>query len=230
MASLSFTDKFAWYGLRENPTYEQLLHTVRKPTRIPIPSREAKWHATSIYRSFLLDAQKKYHDYQQEDLDYDHSGSHLSSAAARGSKPSTAGDDPAWQEHDRFNRRLEEQNAYELAFEAMNQEHREQANNIRRQQLSTYGPSMVHPTLEAHDRDLEDQNIPHPAPVPRPTMPRMSWPASHNEYIAAGHPQAQEFPTFEQLNMGQAHRYRPGRPGSMDGQSYQTMRRNMLGD
>ena len=41
--TLSYTDKFGWYGLRVNPTYDELLDTVRKPVRIPIPSREAKW-------------------------------------------------------------------------------------------------------------------------------------------------------------------------------------------
>ena len=70
MAQLSYTDKTAWYGLREVPTYEQMLQTVRKPTRIPIPDRSAKWYATGPYRAFLLDAANKYHEHLQDTLDY----------------------------------------------------------------------------------------------------------------------------------------------------------------
>ena len=88
---------------------------------------------------------------------------------------------------------------------------------------------MVHPTLEAHDRDLEDQHVPHPAPIPRLSMAKASWPSTHQEYIAAGIPQEKEFPTFEQLNMGQDKIYKQGLPGSMNKQSYDTLRKNMLG-
>ena len=49
MASLSYQDKYAWYGLRENPSFDQMLRSTRKPVRIPIPSREAKWYALSPY-------------------------------------------------------------------------------------------------------------------------------------------------------------------------------------
>ena len=227
--TLSYTNKFAWYGLRENPTYEQLLSTVRKPVRLPIPSREAKWYATSMYRSFLLDAADKFHDHQQQDLAYNQSGSHLPSAAARGSQSSASGDDPAWQAHDRFNEALDQEEAHDLAMKAMEQEKKAQTANLRQQQLSSYGPSMVHPTLEAHDRDLEDQNVPHPAPIPRLSMAKASWPSTHQEYIAAGIPQEKEFPTFEQLNMGQDKIYKQGLPGSMKKQSYDTLRKNMLG-
>ena len=197
--------------------------------RIPIPSREAKWYATGIYRSFLLDAANKFHDHQQQDLEYNQSGSHLPSAAARGSQPCVAGDDPAWKEHDRFNDALDQETAHDLAMKAMDQEKQQQTENMRRQQLSSYGPSMVHPTLEAHHRDLEEQNVPHPAPIPKLSMAKASWPAAHQQYIADGLPQAPEFPTFEQLNLGQDKRYRQGLPGSMETQSYESLRRNMLG-
>jgi hypothetical protein len=227
--TLSYTDKFAWYGLRENPTYDQLLSTVRKPVRIPIPSREAKWYATGIYRALLLDAANNLHDHQQKDLRYDAEGNFLPSAAARGSQPSVAGDDPAWKEHDRFNEALDQEEAHNLAMKAMHQEKQAQTASLRQQQLSSYGPSMVHPTLEAHHRDLEDKNVPHPAPIPKLSMAKASWPSTNREYIAAGQPQAPEFPTFEQLNMGQDKRYKHGLPGSMNKQSYETLRKNMLG-
>ena len=83
-AQLSYQDKVGYYGLRVAPTYDQMLQSIRKEVRIPQPSRSAKWVATGIYRSFLLDAADKFHDYQQQDLEYDQSGAQLPSAAARG--------------------------------------------------------------------------------------------------------------------------------------------------
>ena len=43
VASLSFTDEKGYYGLRVNPTYEEILQTIRKPLRVPVPQRSAKW-------------------------------------------------------------------------------------------------------------------------------------------------------------------------------------------
>jgi len=228
MATLSFTDKFAWYGLRENPTYDELLHTVRKPVRIPVPSREAKWYATSIYRDFLLDAQKKYHDFQQKNVEYDGSGNHVPKSAAH-THESEAGMDPAWQEHDRFNQALDEEEAAQLASHALDDERKQQANIMRKEQLSAYGPSMFHPTVEAHHMDLEAQNIPHVAPIPKVSMASKSWPFPQQEYQADGYLQAPEFPTFEQLNMGYARRYKQGKPGSLSSSSYESLRKNTLG-
>lgn len=228
MAQLSFTDKFAWYGLREQPTYEELLRTVKKPVRLPIPSRAEKWYATGIYRSFLLDAANKYNDHEQKNMEYDRGGGHLPRPAAN-DEESAAGNDRAWQEHDRFNHALDHEEAYRLAASAVEAEHRSSANSIRRQQLSTYGPALVHPTLEAHHRDLQYQNVPHPAPVPRLSMPRMSWPTVPDEFAAAGQPQAPEFPTFEALNLGQDRKFKHGRVDIGANQSYQQLRENYTG-
>ena len=209
------------------PTYEQMLQTVRKPTRIPIPDRSAKWYATGPYRAFLLDAANRYHEHLQDTLDYRRSQGNMPKAARHAD--SMAGDDEAWAEHDRFNQRLDHEEAYSLAQRAMENERRQTANNLRRQQLSTYGPTLVNPTLEAHHRDLEDQNVPHPAPVPRPGMPKMHWPARPDEFIADGHPQAAEFPTFEELNMAQDRRFKHGRMIPEVNQNYQQLRENYLG-
>ena len=102
MAQLNYTDKTAWYGLREVPTYDQMLQTVRKPTRIPIPDRSAKWYATGPYRAFLLDSANKYHEHLQDTLEYRRSRVNMPEAARN--TDSTAGDDEAWGEHDRFNK------------------------------------------------------------------------------------------------------------------------------
>ena len=49
IAPLSYTSTFGYYGLRVNPTFEQVIGTVRKPLRIPLPDRRAKWYANSPY-------------------------------------------------------------------------------------------------------------------------------------------------------------------------------------
>jgi hypothetical protein len=104
-----------------------------------------------------------------------------------------------------------------------------QANEMRRQQLSAYGPSAGHWTVEAHDQDLTDRSIPHPAPMPKLTMPAGRWQSPVTEYIADGQPQATEFPTFEQLNMGYDKRYKLGRPAPLDvNKNYQQLRENYL--
>jgi hypothetical protein len=57
-AGLSYTSKTGYYGLRINETLEEAMGTIRKPLRIPLPDRKAKWHALSPYRALILDAEK----------------------------------------------------------------------------------------------------------------------------------------------------------------------------
>ena len=100
---------------------------------------------------------------------------------------------------------------------------------MRRQQLSAYGLTAGHWTVDAHDEDLEYRGIPHAAPAPKMAMPAGKWRAPPNEYIAAGQPQSAEFPSFEQLNMGQDARYKLGRPAPLDvNKNYQQLRENYL--
>ena len=40
-APLSYENHFGYYGLRVNPTFEQVIGTVDKPLRIPLPDRRA---------------------------------------------------------------------------------------------------------------------------------------------------------------------------------------------
>ena len=49
----------------------------------------------------------------------------------------------------------------------MASEQKAQANQMRRQQLGSYGPSQGHWTVEAHHQDLEYRGIPHAAPLPK---------------------------------------------------------------
>jgi hypothetical protein len=65
--------------------------------------------------------------------------------------------------------------------------------------------------------------------MPKMTMPAGQWQSSPDEYIADGQPQATEFPTFEQLNLGYDKRYKLGRPAPLDiNKNYQQLRENYL--
>ena len=95
-AQLSYTDKRGYYGLRVEPSYEQMLQSLRKEVRIPQPDRSAKWYATGIYRAFLMEQAKRFNDAQRKDLEYDDSGAHLPAAADKGHHESMAGTDDTW--------------------------------------------------------------------------------------------------------------------------------------
>ena len=226
-AQLSFTDTKGYYSLRVEPTYEQMLRSVKKEIRIPQPDRSAKHYALGPYRAFLLEQAKRFGDAQRKDLEYDATGSHLPAAAER-VQNSMAGTDDVWNRQEEFNSNLNVEEARRIADDALASERREQANRTRRSQLSAYGPNSGHWTIEAHHQDLEYRGIPHPAPMPKMTMPAGRWQAPPNEYIAAGQPQATEFPTYEQLNLGQDKRYKLGRPAPGINKNYQQLRENYL--
>ena len=146
-AQLSYTDQKGYYGLMVEPTYEQMLRSLKKPIRIPQPDRSAKWYATGIYRAFLLEQAKRYNDAQMKDLEYEQSGSHLPAAAERGAQNSMAGTDDTWNRHEQYNSNLDAEEARRVAEDAMASEQRAQANQMRRQQLSTYGPGRWTPIM-----------------------------------------------------------------------------------
>ena len=228
-AQLSYTDRTGYYGLRVEPTYEEMLRSLKKPIRIPQPDRSAKWYATGIYRAFLLDQAKRFGDAQRKDLEYDATGAHLPVAAEHGAQTSMAGTDDTWNRQEQFNSNLNTEEARRIAEDALASERREQANQMRRHQLSSYGPTQGHWTIEAHHQDLEYRGIPHPAPLPKMTMPAGRWQAPPNEYIASGQPQATEFPSWEQLNGLHDRQYKLGRPAPLDqNRNYQQLRENYL--
>ena len=68
--TLSYGSQFGYYGLRLNPTLEQVIGSIRKPLRIPLPDRRAKWYALSPYRALILDAEREANDYETALLDY----------------------------------------------------------------------------------------------------------------------------------------------------------------
>ena len=166
---LNYQDKFGYFGLRVDPSYEQMLRTVNKQIRIPVPDRAAKWYALGPYRAFLMEQAKRHNDSQRADLAYDDTGAHLPAAAARAQHGSMAGTDDTWDNVSKYTSDLNAEEARQLAEEAMASEKRAQANSMRRQQLSAYGPSKSHWTITAHHEDLTERNVPHQAP-------RQRWP------------------------------------------------------
>jgi hypothetical protein len=206
-APLSYTDKYAW-GLRIEPTYDEMLQSVKRPLRIPIPSRAAKWYGLSVYRSLLLDAADNFQRYEQQKLDFERSNAALPQTAAA-IRPSESGNDPAWARNERFNQDLEHQHEYERAIATMEAQHRAETAQRRREQLSAYGPTQGHWATEANRAELEEAGVPHMAPVARHEMPQQSWPTAHQVPVAAGILGGIPFPTFEGLNTGQQHRYEP---------------------
>ena len=229
-APLSYTDQKGYYGLRVNPSYEVLLGTVRKPLRIPLPDRSAKWYATGPYRALILDASNKYNDYEHMSLDYDQTGNHLPRTAAH-TRPSQGGEDPVWDEHEARNHAIDEHEAYNVARQALEQERMAQARDLRFLQLGQmHGSDMRHPTIMAHHADLETAGVRHFMPAPKARVPRRSYPGPTPQFAAGGVPQAPEFPTFESMNMAQELRsLRPAPPISYKNVGYESMRDDAFG-
>ena len=71
-------DRFGYYGLRVEPTFDEALDAVKKPIRSPIPDRAAKRKAFSLFRNAVLDNER----------------------AARGYDPAAPGDDGGGQTHE----------------------------------------------------------------------------------------------------------------------------------
>jgi len=228
-AQLSYQDRKGYYGLMVEPSFDQMLGSLKNKVRIPQPDRSAKWYATGIYRQFLLEQAKRFNDAQRKDLEYDETGAQLPAAVERAQQGSMAGTDDVWNRQEQFNSNLNAEEARRVAEDALASERKAQSNQMRKQQLSAYGPSAGHWTVDAHDQDLGYRGIPHPAPMPKMTMPAGQWQSSPDEYIADGQPQATEFPTFEQLNLGYDKRYKLGRPAPLDiNKNYQQLRENYL--
>ena len=227
VAPLSYTSQFgseAYFGLRVNPTFEQVAGTVRKPLRIPLPNRMAKWYANSPYRQLILDAERKFQDYEHASIDYKQSGAYLPESAAR-VRESDAGHDAAWDEIHAHDERRQTYDAYEAAFEAMNAEHRQREAEDRRHTLHhLYGANHMHPTIEAEDNELDEADVPHNMPAPRAPPRRHSYRMPPAAFVADGQPQAREFPTFERLNLAQPARVTEGRISLAEGLTYERLR------
>ena len=226
-APLSYANHFGYYGLRVNPTFDQALKTVRKPLRIPIPDRRAKWYALSPYRALILDAEQRANDIEGAMLDYRNSGAELPEHAAR-VRGSAGGHDDAWMHIDEDNNRLHEQHQHEEAARFLRSEHQRETEAARTEALGNlHGAWRSHPVIEAADEELAEAGVTHQHVGEEPMVIRAQvnhYSAPPAPMAAAGQPQAPEFTSFEVLSMGQPTDLRAARMSHETAMSYERMR------
>jgi hypothetical protein len=200
VAPLSGTTQFGYYGLKVNPSFEQIVGSVRKNLRVPVPDRRWKWYALGPYRSHLLDLEAKYHDYEHDAINYKKTGHELPESAAT-IRRSDAGNDPMFDVMHANGDAVDAEYAHETAIDRMNEEHRRIAEENRSRVLgSHYGPIRGHPTVEASRHELDEALVPYTMYAPRPHVASSSWRAPVQRMAAAGQPQALYLKSFEQLN------------------------------
>ena len=223
-AQLSFTDKF-YHGLRIQPSYDELFQASKKPLRIPVPDRSSKWFGLSNYRSLMLDAAKRFNNYEHLNLDYNESGAHLPLQAA---KVASSSHDEAWDRIAAFDQGLEEQHDYERAFELLEEQQRQEATALRSQHLAGYAPNVGHWSIEAHHDELEQAGVERDTPVQRPRLTRTRLPAPIVHPVEANVlGRVRPFPTFEELNLSQPRRLNSAQPAPARS-SYERLREEAL--
>jgi hypothetical protein len=222
--SLSYTSKFGYYGLRVNPTLEQVVGTVRKPLHIPLPDRKAKWYANSPYRALILDAEEKYQNYERAAIDYRQAGADAPESAAR-VRPSDASVDKTFDRIDEHHRKIEEHEAIETSHQLMMEhESRKTAANRREILRLSHGPNRTNPTIEMEHAELDVAGVPHYMPMPRTLPPKAHFTRPLPQLAAYGQPQAPEFKPFEQLNMGQPDNVRAATLSKSQNMTYERLR------
>ena len=166
VAPLSFKSQTGYYDLRVNPTFDEVLGTVRNPLRVPLPSREEKWYALGPCRSLLLDQQELAAGYDRKSIEYQLAQGKLPEYAAHGQRPSESGHDLIWDRYDHEHEARQNQEAYEHTAN-MDRHNREQhAQHIRRRTLLyRYGPNHMNPTIEAHHDELAEAGVRHNMPA-----------------------------------------------------------------
>lgn len=222
--SLSFTSKTGYYGLRVNPTFEEVVGTVRKPLNIPLPDRKAKWYANSPYRALILDAEEKYQNYERQAIDYRLAGADAPESAAR-VHPSDAGRDPRFDEIDAHHRKMEEQEAVDTAHQLTHEEESRKTTANRREILRlSHAPNKTHPVIEAEHDELELAGVPHYMRMPRTLAPKAHFTKPLPQFVSGGQLQAPEFKSFEQLNMGQPDNIRAATMSRSQAMTYERLR------
>ena len=222
--SLSYGSKFGYYGLRVNPTLEQVVGTVRNPLRIPLPDRRAKWYANSPYRALILDAEERYQNYERAAIDYRLTGADAPESATR-VRASDAGADEKFDRIDEHNRLMEEHEAIDTAHRLVQQEEsRKTAANRREILRLSHAPNKLNPTIEMEHDELEVAGVPHYMAMPRSLPPKAQYTKPPAQFAASGQPQAPQFKSFEQLNMGQPDNVRAATLSMSQKMTYERMR------
>jgi hypothetical protein len=225
-APLELREKYAW-GLRIEPTFDQVMEASKKLTKLPPIDRSAKWYAMSNYRAFILDQSKKYNDYEHLRLDYEQSGAKLPTKAAGVS--TTEVDDRTFEQPD-WHDVIEDQRELNAALEAEEEDRRHEAAEIRANEMAHLVPVSGHWAIEANHEDLEEVGVDHTPPVVHISVPHRGRPTALHQSETAGHLGAlRQFPTFQELNL------RQGRMNLMDfhvgerSSTYESLRRQALG-
>ena len=223
-APLSYTSTFGYYGLRVNPTFDQVLGTIRKPLRIPLPDRRAKWYANSPYRALLDDAGKKFEEVEGAAHMFRESGAAVPESAAA-VRPSPAGAPQNFDQIHEQARRAEENEAIEAAHNITHMDESRKTASLRREILSkSYGPNRMNATIEAEHEELTDGGVAHYMPKIRTLPPKAFFSNPPPEMVASGQPKAPEFPSFELLNMGQPENLRASTLSRSQNMTYERMR------
>ena len=204
IANFSYKDTYGYYGLKAEPTFDELVKTFKKKrTVIPVPKdRYFKFWALGPYRAYVLDQSKSYNDIEAYKAAQRSTDEEAPEHAVFHTQESLGGHDPAWHAQAHYSDMAD---AYELALDAANEDYRQQQQEtarIRREQLSSSVDLNVNnPVVMMHSDDLQGSQISHAVPAPRQPRSQAQWRTPHQQYAAAGIPQAPEFPSFEELNL-----------------------------
>lgn len=198
-------DKRGYYGLIVKPTFEQALGAARKPLRIPLPDRSAKWYALSPFRSAILDAEKLYNDYQHATLNFRESKAEMPEAAAR-VRESDAGQDTSFEAMDEQRHSHEFEQVSRNVKTMMKRQRQELALTRRRESLMRhmeYHFKRGVPIIQAEHEELEAAGVSHFRIGTRPKM-QARPPISHEAQQADGFPAQPQFTEFRVQNLGQS--------------------------
>ena len=201
-ATLPYQDHF-WKGLRINPSFDEVLESTKKKIKYQLPDRSAKWFATSVYRSFMIDMARRYNDTEHLKLDYDQSESRLPRAAAMVT-PAVEGGDPTWDRMRGTSDAADEHDFIEQGFAQLQANERREAEQQRRHRLAAQAAAAFTPTLYFigdHHEELEEAGVEHDPPLTFPELEDIPLAAPIVLPPSAGHVGAlTQFPTFEELN------------------------------
>ena len=202
--AVSYNSHTGYYGLRVQETLDSVLSGKEGEGRVlQPPNRFAQWYANSPYRAYMLDAAKKLNDHERALLNYRDSGGELPEPAAADT-PSAAAQDETFRRIEEHHEAMDEQAAVHMAKDLMRQDRAAQTAQTRKKQLrETFQPNLMEGTIEAHHHELEAAGVHHYMPLVKSYPAQIRYQEPTPQYAATGQPQANEFPTFEELNLNQ---------------------------
>lgn len=196
-------DRRGYYGLIVKPTFEQALGAARKPLRIPLPDRSAKWYALSPFRSAILDAEKLYNDYQHATLNFRESKADMPEAAAR-VRESDAGQDASFGAMDEQRHSHEFQQMSRNVQAAAVRQERQAAMNRRADTFRRLQHGRGAPMIDAEHDELEAANVEHFHFGRVVGRHEGRTEAYHEAPQADGFPAQPQFTDFRVQNLGQS--------------------------